>query len=244
MTGSLTTRERLVRVALGLFLAFIAVHVGLTGPGVEPTAVAWGALALAVCALTTAAIGTAGVLSRVGLHADWSMAFLAARLYVGWEFLYAGWDKASNSWFSGAGETEVHGLLLGAVGQSHASAQNPNPGVAGWFASLADHVFLPHSELLSYLLVTAELCVGIGLILGLLLRASSFFAVALNSLFMFAGVLSAGLNPLMLLLGMGILLATAPGVRVMSVDGYLWHLLSGIRRRPRTATTTRVVPTT
>ena len=244
MTGSLTTRERLVRTVLGLFLAFVAYDVGLGGPGVEPTAIAWGALALAVCAFATAALGTASVLSRVGLQEDWSLAFLAARLYVGWEFLYAGWDKATNSWFSGAGETTVHGLLLGAVGKSHASAQNPSPAVAGWFASLTNHVFLPHSDLLSYLVVTAELCVGIGLIFGLLLRASAFFAVALNSLFLFAGVLSAGLNPLMVLLGMGIFLATAPGVRAMSVDGYLWHRLSGVGRRSRPATTTRVVPTT
>jgi thiosulfate dehydrogenase (quinone) large subunit len=220
-------RERGFRVFLGVSLAFVAYHVGLTSSGTEPRWLAWGALVLAVVALATAATGSAGRLSRVGLNEDWSVGYLAARLYVGWEFLYAGWDKATNSWYNGGGAGEVKGTLAGAVASSHATAKNPFPPVADWFGWASQHVLMSHSELLSYLVVTGELCVGIGLITGLFLRLSAFFGVALNSLFMFAGALGAGLNPEMVLLGMGVLLATAPGVYALSADRYL--LRPGLR---------------
>jgi thiosulfate dehydrogenase [quinone] large subunit len=227
MNGSLTARERGVRGVLGVFLAFVAFHVGLGSAGTEPAVLAWGALALAVVALATAVTGSASRLSRVGLDEDWSIAYLAARLYVGWEFLYAGWDKATNSWFSGGGAGAVKGTLAGAIAQSHASAADPHPAVANWFGSVSQHVLLPHAELISYLVVTGEICVGIGLITGLFLRLSAVFGVALNSMFMFAGALGAGLNPEMVLLGMGIVLASAPGVYALSIDRYLLPRLRG-----------------
>ncbi|MEO9175668.1 MAG: DoxX family membrane protein, partial [Gaiellales bacterium] len=124
------------------------------------------------------------------------------------------------SWYSGGGAGEVKGTLTGAVAQSHTTAANPYPAVSDWFGSTANWL-APHSELLSYLVVTGEICVGIGLIVGLFLRLSAFFGIALNSLFMFAGALGAGLNPEMVLLGMGVLLASAPGVYALSVDRYL-----------------------
>jgi thiosulfate dehydrogenase (quinone) large subunit len=220
MNGFLTVRERAFRGALGLFLAFVAYHVGLGSSGTEPAVLAWGALAVAIVALATAATGKVGLLSRLGLDANWSLGYLAARLYVGWEFLYAGWDKASNSWYNGGGAGAVKGTLTGAVAQSHATATNPYPAVSDWFGSTAN-ALAPHAQLLSYLVVTGELCVGIGLITGLFLRLSAFFGVALNSLFMFAGALGAGLNPEMVLLGAGVLLASAPGVYALSVDRYL-----------------------
>jgi thiosulfate dehydrogenase [quinone] large subunit len=229
MTGQLSTRERAFRAVLGVCLAFVAYHVGLGSSGTEPLWLAWGALVIAVVALATAAIGSARQLSRVGLNEDWSLGYLAARLYVGWEFLYAGWDKATNSWYNGGGAGEVKGTLLGAVTSSHATAKNPYPPVADWFGTAARHM-APHSELLSYLVVTGELCVGIGLITGLFLRLSAFFGVALNSLFMFSGSLGAGLNPEMVLLGMGVLLAPSSSVYALSIDRYLLRpALHGVR---------------
>ena len=221
MNGRLPTRERAFRAALGVFLAFVAYHVGLGSSGTEPRVLAWGALVLAVVALATAATGDASRLARVGLDANWSVGYLAARLYVGWEFLYAGLDKATNSWYSGAGAGAVKGTLTGAIAQSHATAANAHPAVANWFAWVSQHVMMSHSELLSYLVVTGEICVGIGLIAGLCLRLSAFFGIALNSLFLFAGALGAGLNPEMVLLGMGVLLGGAPAIYALSVDRFL-----------------------
>jgi thiosulfate dehydrogenase (quinone) large subunit len=220
MNGSLTARERAFRGVLGAFLVFVAFHVGLGSAGTEPRVLAWGALVVGVVSLATAGFGSAGRLSLLGLDESWSLGYLAARLYVGWEFLYAGLDKATNSWYNGGGAGEVKGTLTGAVAQSHATAANPYPAVSDWFGSTAN-ALAPHAQLLSYLVVTGELCVGIGLITGLFLRLSAFFGVALNSLFMFSGALGAGLNPEMVLLGMGVLLASVSGVYALSADRYL-----------------------
>jgi thiosulfate dehydrogenase (quinone) large subunit len=222
MSAPVSVRERVFRVALGIFLGFCAMNVGLTGGGTEPTVLAWGCAMLAVVAIATAIAGAAGPLARVGLDADWSLGFLAARLYIGWEFLHAGWEKLTASWYTQhAGAAEVKGILEGAIAQSKASAQNPFPAVPHWFAYLADHVFIPHATLISYLVVTGELLVGIGLILGLFLRLSALFGVTLNALFMFAGALGLGLNPEMALLGVLVLTGPASAIYAVSADRYL-----------------------
>ena len=79
------------------------------------------------------------------------------------------------------------------------------------------------------MVVTAELCIGIGLILGLFLRLSAFFAVLLNAMFLLAGSLSAGLNPEMVILGMVVLLGVAPAVYALSIDRYLLPRLHTIK---------------
>lgn len=227
MTSSLTYRERGFRGVLGLFLAFVAYNVGLTGHGaMEPTLLAWGAAILAVVAIVTAAAGTAGPLSKVGLDANWSLGFLAARLFVGWEFLYAGWMKASSGWYThAAGTAEVKGILAGAVASSHPSAQDPFPPVSHWFGWLASNQLIPHAHLIGYLVVTGELAVGAGLILGLFVHLSAFFGVTLNTLFMFAGALGAGLNPEMVLPGMLIVVSASTAVHALSVDRYALPVL-------------------
>jgi thiosulfate dehydrogenase [quinone] large subunit len=236
MIGTLTIRERVVRAALGVLLGFVAFNVGLTSTATEPRVVAWGALVLAILALATAGFGTAGPLARLDLDKDWSVAYLAARLFVGWEFLYAGWSKATTSWYSGAGGAEVKGFLGGAVAQSHASAKVPFPNVSHWFAWTANNVFMSHSHTISYLVVTAELCIGIGLILGLFLRLSALFGVLMNALFLLSGSLSAGLNPEMLILGMAVLFGVAPGLYAVSLDRFLLTLLHiGKRKLPTRA---------
>ena len=236
MIGTLTLRERVVRVALGVLLGFVAFNVGLTSTATEPRVVAWGALVLAILALGTAGFGAAGPLARVDLDKDWSVAYLAARLFVGWEFIYAGWSKATTSWYSGAGGAEVKGFLGGAVAQSHASAKVPFPNVSHWFAWTANNVFMSHSHMISYLVVTAELCIGIGLILGLFLRLSALFGVLMNALFLLSGSLSAGLNPEMVILGMAILFGVAPGLYALSLDRYLLALVhAGKRKLPARA---------
>jgi thiosulfate dehydrogenase (quinone) large subunit len=229
----LSPRERVFRAILGIFLGFVAVNVGLTSQSTEAKVVAWGALMLAIVAFASFASGLGGALARVGLDQDWSLGYLAARLFVGWEFLYAGWVKASTSWYSGAGAGEVKGFLSGGVAQSHATAATPFPNVSHWFAWTANNVFIPHASPISYLVVTAELCIGIGLVLGLFLRLSALFGVLMNALFLLSGSLSAGLNPEMLILGMVLLFGVAPGVYAMSVDGALLPLLRGIRVRTR-----------
>ena len=141
-SNGIAVRERLFRAVLGAALLFIAINVGLTSPGTEAKVVAWGALVLAVVAFASFAAGPARIMGHVGLDENWSLAYVAARLFVGWEFLYAGWDKATTNWFHGAGSEEVKGFLGGAVSQSHATGANAFPGVSHWFAWTADNIFM------------------------------------------------------------------------------------------------------
>ena len=231
MSAPLAHKERAFRGVFGLFLAFVAYNVGLTGGGTEPTVVAWGAAVLAVVAIATAIAGAAGPLGKVGLDANWSVGYLAARLYVGWEFLDAGWLKATSGWYTHhAGTGEVQGILSGAIAQSKASAKDPFPPVSHWFAYLADHVFIPHAHLISYLVVTGEMAVGVGLVLGLFLRLSAFFGITLNALFLFAGALGAGLNPEMVILGFVVMTGASAAVYAASVDRYALKAMRAMRR--------------
>lgn len=233
MSASLTPRERLVRTALGGLLVLIAFTVGLTGhAAVEPLVLAWAALILAVVAVTTAVAGTSGPLGRAGLAADWSLALFAGRLFVGWEFLYAGWLKATGGWYThAAGTAEVKGVLAGAVAQSHASAQNPFPAVPHWFAWTATNVFTDQAQAIGYLLATGEVLVGACLILGLCTRPAAFFGVTMNSLFMFAGALGAGLNPEMVIPGLLILAGPTEAIHALSVDRQALPWLRALGRR-------------
>jgi thiosulfate dehydrogenase [quinone] large subunit len=234
--------ERIVRLVLGLALIGIAINVGLTSPGTEAKVVAWGALVLAVVAFASFNSGVARAYSRVGLDQNWSLLYLTARLFVGWEFLYAGWTKFEGNWYSGAGAGEVKGFLGGAVAGSHPTAQNAFPPVSHWFGWTADNVFVSHSSLLSYVVVSTELFVGIGLILGLLLRLSALFGVTLNALFLLSGSLSAGLNPEMIILGMFILLGVSPAVYALSLDRFLLPRLHMIKLPDRSAPVPDLTP--
>ena len=228
MIDSLKIRDQAFRVGLGVLLAFVAISVGLASSATDARVVAWGALALAIVAFASFSPAVLNVLARVGLDQEWSLAYLAARLFVGWEFLHAGWEKASTNWYHGAGGSEVHGFLGGAVAGSHGAAGS-FPAVSHWFAWTSSNVFIAHASPISYMVVTAELCIGIGLILGLFLRLSAFFAVLLNAMFLLAGSLSAGLNPEMVILGMVVLLGVAPAVYALSIDRYLLPRLHTIK---------------
>jgi thiosulfate dehydrogenase (quinone) large subunit len=132
------------------------------------------------------------------------MVWLAARLFVGWKFLEAGWDKVTGSgWMS---STEGINGFLGGAGSPEATA-GEHASVSVWYAWLVNHVFLHMQGLLSYLVPLGEVAIGIGLILGIFTLGAAFFGAVLNLLFMLSGSLSAGINPIMFGLGMLIMFA-------------------------------------
>lgn len=145
------------------------------------------------------------------------MVWLAARLFVGWKFLEAGWEKVTGSeWLS---STEgVHGFLSGA-GSPEATA-GEHASVSHWYAWLVNNVFLHVQGLLSYLVPLGEVAIGIGLILGIFTLGAAFFGAMLNLLFMLSGSLSAGVNPIMFGLELLIMFAGAAAY-VYGVDRIL-----------------------
>lgn len=137
-------------------------------------------------------------LSRL-LFADPRLAplWLLLRLYVGYEWLSAGWGKVTNPagvWVGEKAGVAVTGFLNGAL----AKTGGDHPEVAGWYGWFVENLALPNAVAFSYLVAYGELLVGIALVLGLLTGVAAFFGGFLNANFLLAGTLSS--NPLLFIL--------------------------------------------
>jgi thiosulfate dehydrogenase [quinone] large subunit len=138
------------------------------------------------------------------LFADTRMAWvwLLLRIYVGYQWVMAGWEKAAGGGWIGAGAgTAIRGFLNGAVAKSSGA----NPAVAPWYAAFVSSVALPHAVLFSYIITLGELAVGIGLVLGVFTGIAAFFGAFMNFNYLFAGTVS--INPLLLLIELFLILA-------------------------------------
>ncbi len=118
--------------------------------------------------------------------------WLVARIYVGWIWLEAGWEKLqSPAWVGDQAGTAVAGFLS----HSLTLTSGDHPAVLGWFGWLIENIGLHNAELFSYLITYGEIVVGIALILGLLTFAAAGAGAFMNFAYMLSG--STGLNPLM-----------------------------------------------
>ena len=128
--------------------------------------------------------------------------WLIVRVYVGYAWLIAGWEKLYNpAWTGEKAGTAVTGFLNGAL----AKTSGLHPDVTGWYASFIQNFALPNAETFSYLVVYGEIAVGIALIVGLLTGIAAFFGTFMNLNFLFAGTVST--NPALLLLSLFLILA-------------------------------------
>jgi thiosulfate dehydrogenase [quinone] large subunit len=126
------------------------------------------------------------------------------RLYLGYEWLMAGWGKLTNPagvWVGAKAGAAVSGFIQGAL----AKASGDHPDVSGWYAVFLQQIALPNAVLFSYLVTFGEILVGVALILGLLTGIAAFFGGFMNASYLFAGTVST--NPLLLLLAIAIILA-------------------------------------
>lgn len=133
------------------------------------------------------------------LFADPRLAPLWAliRIYVGYEWLMAGWGKVTNPagvWVGEKAGTAVSGFLTGALDKTGGA----HPDVAGWYAWFLQHVALPNAATFSYVVAYGEVLVGIALILGLLTGIAAFFGGVMNASYLLAGTVST--NPLLFIL--------------------------------------------
>ncbi|NRD77053.1 DoxX family protein [Bacillus sp. BRMEA1] len=117
------------------------------------------------------------------------------RLYVGYEFLMAGFEKISSGKFNAAG------FLTGAVMKP---VIGPDKAVVyPTYVAFLKHFALPNAHLFNVLVPYGEFLVGLGLILGCLTTAAAFFGLVMNFSYVLAGTVST--NPLDILLGVIIL---------------------------------------
>ncbi|MFZ5992506.1 MAG: DoxX family membrane protein [Deinococcota bacterium] len=140
------------------------------------------------------------------LFADTRLApfWLVLRVYLGWQWLEAGWGKLTNPagvWVGEKAGVAVTGFLKGALTKT----TGEHPDVTGWYAWFISNVALPNAKVFSYLVVFGEILVGLALILGLFTGLAAFFAGFMNAAFLLAGTVSA--NPWMFIVATWLVLA-------------------------------------
>ena len=125
-----------------------------------------------------------------------------ARLYLGYEFFMAGWEKLSNPvWFGSGAGAALNGYVNGAL----AKTAGAHPDVQMWYASFLQNTVLPHVNGWSNAVVLGELAIGLGLIVGTFTCTAAFFAFFMSFNFMLAGTVS--MNPVLILVALGIMSA-------------------------------------
>lgn len=120
--------------------------------------------------------------------------WLLLRLYVGYEWLMAGWEKFTNPawWGAGAGSA-MTGFAQGAL----AKTAGAHPDVQAWYASFLQHAVLPHAAGWAHAITLGEMAVGLGILAGVLTGVAAFFGGVMNMNFLLSGTVS--INPLLLL---------------------------------------------
>ncbi len=128
--------------------------------------------------------------------------WLIIRLYLGWEWLTAGWAKVMNPvWFGNSAGGALTGFVNGALQKTSGA----HPDVQWWYAWFLQHAVLPHTNVWSNLVAGGELLVGIALLLGFLTGISAFFGMFMNLNYLLAGTVS--INPIWFTLSIGLILA-------------------------------------
>lgn len=141
--------------------------------------------------------------------------WLVVRLYVGYEWLTAGWSKvASDAWVGSDAGSALTGFLNGALAKTAGS----HPDVQGWYGDFLQNIVLAHPALWSNIVAYGELAVGIALILGIFTGIAAFFGLFMNLNYLLAGTVS--VNPILFTLSIGLIMAWKVAGYV-GIDHYL-----------------------
>lgn len=128
--------------------------------------------------------------------------WLLVRLYLGYGWLMAGWEKVMNpAWFGSEAGAAVQGFVQGALGKTVGA----HPDVQMWYASFLQNAVLPYPAAWANAIAVGEVLVGLGLIVGLFTGLAAFFGFFMNLNFLLAGTVS--VNPIWLILALLIMLA-------------------------------------
>jgi thiosulfate dehydrogenase [quinone] large subunit len=132
--------------------------------------------------------------------ADWlyrskgaSVLWLVARLWLGYEWLNAGYQKlwgAENPGFWNNGGAAVKGYAQSAVAGSTIGKGGAS---YGWWAAFLHNVVMPNASWIGKLVGIIEFVIGLLLLVGLLTGAAAIIGLVLNLIYLFSG--TAGVNP-------------------------------------------------
>lgn len=146
-----------------------------------------------------------------------SWIWLIVRVYLGWEWLHAGYEKLINPvWIGEKAGVAITGFANGAL----AKTTGLHPDVSMWYAWFLQHAVLPYANLWSHAITYGEILVGLGLIFGALTFLAAFFGAFMNLNYLFAGTVS--VNPQLLILAILLMLAHRTA-GMIGLDYYLDH---------------------
>ncbi len=133
-----------------------------------------------------------------------SFVWFALRIYLGWEWVSAGWDKITGAGAHPWGPDSLLAFWNRAIA---IPAPPARPAIAfDWYRSFLEFLISIKAESwMAYLVSWGEFLVGVALILGAFVGIAAFFGAFLNMNFLLAG--TASTNPVMLLLAILLMLA-------------------------------------
>jgi thiosulfate dehydrogenase [quinone] large subunit len=128
--------------------------------------------------------------------------WLPIRLFLGFEWLVAGWEK-----FTGSGWLDGGSALLAFWQRAVAVPPTGRPPITfEWYRTFLQFLIDNHAQgWFAWLITFGEMAVGLGLLFGALTGIAAFFGCTMNMSFMLAG--SASLNPIMFAFSVGLILA-------------------------------------
>ena len=149
-----------------------------------------------------------------------SWIWLVIRLYLGYQWLNAGWHK-----LTGATPFDATGFLKGAIAKSVPASAGAKPVVQAWWADFLQGFALPNVKLFNFLIVTGEILVGLALIVGFATLFAAVMGMMMNFAFLLSGTTSTNPN----LLFLEIILVTLGGAYAgyIGVDYWFRPLFRG-----------------
>jgi thiosulfate dehydrogenase [quinone] large subunit len=130
--------------------------------------------------------------------------WLPIRLFVGFQWLEAGWHKVTDpAWVGDQAGTAILGFWQNAV----AIPEEGRPSITyEWYRTFLQWLIdIGAERIMSYAISFGELLVGLGLIVGALTGIAAFFGATMNMTFLLAG--SSSSNPVLFTLAVGLMLA-------------------------------------
>jgi thiosulfate dehydrogenase [quinone] large subunit len=133
---------------------------------------------------------------------QWAWIWLILRLYAGWNWIQAGWEKLHDTaWTGGQAGSAIQGFVQHALSETGGA----HPTVQGWYATFLQHVVLPYPKAWGYLISWGEFLVGLALILGIFTGIAAAFGAFMNMNYLLAGAVST--NPILLVVAFFLVLA-------------------------------------
>jgi thiosulfate dehydrogenase [quinone] large subunit len=132
----------------------------------------------------------------------WAWIWLILRVYVGYQWLEAGWGKLhSAAWTGSNAGSALSGFVSGALSKTSGS----HPDVQGWYAWFLQNVVLSAPAFWGYLVSWGEFLVGVALILGIFTGIAAFIGSFMNVNYLLAGAVS--INPILFVIATWLVLA-------------------------------------